>query len=96
MKTYLAPKFLIQRDPSAASSARCVLTSALLATHFYDLEDDEVRSRAENCIDCHRCVLFFPTHALTSRRYPLDYRENYNWCPKVIEDIIKQAETWGH
>jgi glutamate synthase domain-containing protein 2 len=25
----------------------------------------------------------------------LDYRENYNWRPEVIEDIIKQAETGG-
>jgi glutamate synthase domain-containing protein 2 len=32
---------------------------------------------------------------LTIRRNPLDYRENYNWRPEVIEDIIKQAETGG-
>jgi len=40
-------------------------------------------------------VLFCPTHALNIRRTPLDYRENYNWRPEVIEDIIKQAETGG-
>jgi glutamate synthase domain-containing protein 2 len=32
---------------------------------------------------------------LTVRRNPLDYRENYNWRPEVIEDIIKQSETGG-
>jgi len=32
---------------------------------------------------------------LTIRRNPLDYRENYNWRPEVIEDIIKQSETGG-
>jgi len=32
---------------------------------------------------------------LTIRRNPLDYRENYNWQPEVIEDIIKQSETGG-
>ncbi|MBM4463637.1 MAG: FMN-binding glutamate synthase family protein [Chloroflexi bacterium] len=58
-------------------------------------EDDEVRSHEENCVGCHRCVLFCPTHALNIRRTPLDYRENYNWRPEVIEDIIKQAETGG-
>ncbi|OGO04031.1 MAG: glutamate synthase, partial [Chloroflexi bacterium RBG_13_54_8] len=26
---------------------------------------------------------------------PLDYRQNYNWRPEAIEDIIKQAETGG-
>jgi len=63
--------------------------------HSYDIEDDELRSREENCVGCHRCVVFCPTEALTIRRNPLDYRENYNWRPEVIEDIIKQSETGG-
>jgi glutamate synthase domain-containing protein 2 len=61
----------------------------------YDIEDDEIKSREENCVGCHRCVVFCPTEALTVRRNPLDYRENYNWRPEVIEDIIKQSETGG-
>jgi len=32
---------------------------------------------------------------LTIRENPLDYRENYNWRPEIIEDIIKQSETGG-
>ena len=63
--------------------------------HSYDAEDDEIRSREENCVGCHRCVVFCPTKALTIRSNPLDYRENYNWRPEVIEDIIKQSETGG-
>jgi ferredoxin len=63
--------------------------------HYYDAEDDEVRSHEENCVGCHRCVVFCPTNALTVRKNSLDYRENYNWRPEVIEDIIKQAETGG-
>jgi len=63
--------------------------------HSYDIEDDEIRSCEENCVGCHRCVVFCPTDALTIRRNPLDYRENYNWRSEVIEDIIKQAETGG-
>jgi len=63
--------------------------------HAYDSEDDEIRSHEENCVGCHRCVVFCPTEALTIRRNPLDYRENYNWRPEIVEDIIKQSETGG-
>jgi len=54
-----------------------------------------MKSRSENCVGCHRCVTFCPTGALTVRRNPLEYRENYNWRPEFIEDIIKQAESGG-
>jgi glutamate synthase domain-containing protein 2 len=54
-----------------------------------------MKKREENCTGCHRCVLFCPTGALIIRRNPLDYRDNYNWRPEVIEDIIRQAETGG-
>jgi len=40
-------------------------------------------------------VVFCPTKALTIRSNPLDYRQNYNWRPEVIEDIIKQSESGG-
>jgi glutamate synthase domain-containing protein 2 len=60
-----------------------------------EMSYEENSSREENCVGCHRCVVFCPTNALTIRRNPLDYRENYNWCPEVIEDIIKQSETGG-
>ncbi|MFC1962525.1 glutamate synthase-related protein, partial [Chloroflexota bacterium] len=63
--------------------------------HYYDAAEGEMGSREENCCGCHRCVLFCPTRALNIRRTLLDYRENANWRPEVIEDIIKQAETGG-
>ncbi|MFC2040718.1 glutamate synthase-related protein [Chloroflexota bacterium] len=95
MKTYLAPKFLIQRDPERCIQCQVCVNQCTFDTHYYDAEDDEVRSRGENCVGCHRCALFCPTRALTISRNPQDYRENYNWRPEVIEDILKQAETGG-
>ncbi|MFC1978026.1 glutamate synthase-related protein [Chloroflexota bacterium] len=95
MKTYLAPKFLIQRDPERCIQCQVCVNQCTFDTHYYDAEDDEVRSRGENCIGCHRCALFCPTRALIISRNPQDYRENYNWRPEVIDDILKQAETGG-
>ncbi len=95
MKTYLPSKFVVERDPERCIRCQVCLNQCTFDSHYYDAEDDEVRSREENCVGCHRCVLFCPTQALTIRSNPLDYRENYNWHREVIQDIIKQAETGG-
>jgi glutamate synthase domain-containing protein 2 len=95
MKTYLAPRFLIKRDAERCIQCQVCVNQCSFNAHYYDAEDDEVRSREENCVGCHRCVLFCPTQALTISYNPLDYRGNYNWRPEVIEDINKQAESGG-
>jgi len=95
MKTYLPPKFIVERDDSRCIRCEVCVNQCTFDVHSYDAEDDEIRSHEENCVGCHRCVVFCPTEALTVRRNPLDYRENYNWRPEVIEDIIKQSETGG-
>jgi glutamate synthase domain-containing protein 2 len=95
MKTYLPPKFIVERDDSRCIRCEVCVNQCTFDVHSYDTEDDEIRSREDNCVGCHRCVVFCPTKALTIRRNPLDYRENCNWRPEVIEDIIKQSETGG-
>lgn len=95
MKTYLPPKFVVERDDSRCIRCEVCVNQCTFDVHSYDAEDDEIRSHEENCVGCHRCVVFCPTKALTVKRNPLDYRENYNWRPEVIEDIIKQSETGG-
>ena len=95
MKTFLPTKFIVERDPARCIQCQVCVNQCSFDANYYDAEDDEVRSREENCTGCHRCVLFCPTRALNIRQTPLDYRENYNWQPEVIEDIIKQAETGG-
>ncbi len=54
MKTYLATKFLIQRDPERCIQCQVCVNQCTFDTHYYDAEDDEVRSRGENCVGCHR------------------------------------------
>ena len=96
MKTYMAPKFFVKREPECYIQCQaCVNQCGGFDTHYYDAEDTEVRSREENCVGCHHCVPFCLTQAPTTSRNPLDYRENYNWRPDVIEGIIRQAKTGG-
>jgi glutamate synthase domain-containing protein 2 len=95
MKTYLPPRFVVERDDSRCIRCEVCVNQCTFDVHAYDVEDDEIRSREENCVGCHRCVVFCPTQALTVRRNPLDYRDNYNWRPEMVEDIIKQSETGG-
>jgi glutamate synthase domain-containing protein 2 len=95
MKTYLPPKFLVERDQARCIQCQVCVNQCSFDVHYYDAEDDEVRSNEANCVGCHRCAVFCPTNAVNIRRNPLEYRENYNWRPEVIEDIIKQAETGG-
>ncbi|MDY6916609.1 MAG: glutamate synthase-related protein [Chloroflexota bacterium] len=95
MKTYLPPKFIVERDPTRCIQCQVCVNQCTFDTHYYDPVDDEVRSQDERCVGCHRCVVFCPTNALNVRRHPLEYRDNYNWRSSTIEDTIKQAETGG-
>ena len=95
MKTYLPPKFIVERDQDHCIQCEVCVNQCSFDTHYYDADDSEVKSREGTCVGCHRCVLFCPTQAIRIRRNPLEYRENYNWRPELIEDITKQAETGG-
>ncbi|MBI2831969.1 MAG: alpha-hydroxy-acid oxidizing protein [Chloroflexi bacterium] len=95
MKTYLPPKFVVERDEERCIKCKVCTNQCTFDVQYYDADDDCVRSRSENCVGCHRCVTFCPTRAITVRKNPLQFRDNYNWSPEVIEDILKQAETGG-
>ena len=95
MKTYLPPKFLVERDMDRCIRCEVCVNQCTFDTHSYDSEDDEMKNRKDTCVGCHRCVSFCPTQALTVRKNLSEYRENFNWNSEVLEDIFKQAETGG-
>ncbi len=95
MKTYLPPKFLVERDMDRCIRCKVCINQCSFDTHYYDEEDDQIQSIIGNCVGCHRCMTFCPTQAITIKKNQHQYRDNYNWRPEIIEDIIKQAETGG-
>jgi glutamate synthase domain-containing protein 2 len=95
MKSYLPTEYLVERDQERCIRCKVCVNQCTYETHYYDQEDDVVRSKDENCVNCQRCVTFCPTHAITIHKNPNAYRENANWTLEVIKDIKKQAETGG-
>ena len=95
MKSYLAPRFLIERDESRCIDCQVCVRQCGYDVHYYDPDLDKVCSHDGDCVACHRCVTFCPTNALSIKTVPRVYRGNANWSPEHIEDIIKQAETGG-
>jgi glutamate synthase domain-containing protein 2 len=95
MKSYMPTEYLVERDQERCIRCKVCVNQCTYETHYYDSEDDVVRSKDENCTNCQRCVTFCPTDAITIRKNPSAYRENSNWTFEVIRDIKKQAETGG-
>jgi glutamate synthase domain-containing protein 2 len=95
MKTYLPSKFILERDAEKCIQCQACVSQCSFDVNSFDEKDNEVVSNSANCVGCHRCAVFCPTGAIAIKSAPLEYRQNYNWRPEVIEDITKQAETGG-
>jgi len=95
MKTYLPAKFMVERDEERCIRCEVCVNQCSFENHYLDTDEKQIKSLADGCIGCHRCVTFCPTDAINIRRSQLEYRDNYNWRPEVIEDILKQAESGG-
>lgn len=95
MKSYIEPEFIVERDQDKCIRCKVCVNQCTYETHYYDPEDDIVYSHDENCVNCHRCAVFCPTRAITIKRNPTQYRENWNWTREAITAVKNQAETGG-
>ena len=93
---FFAPaQFLIERDDARCIRCLVCVHECSFEVHVHDPERDEVWSRDERCVGCHRCETICPTGALAVRLNPMDLRPNANWRPEHVRDLQKQAETGG-
>lgn len=95
MKTYLPAKFIVKRDKERCINCKVCLNQCSFNNHYFDEDEGVMECYTDKCVGCHRCVTFCPTDALSVVKNPLDYKENENWRPEIIEDILKQAESGG-
>jgi glutamate synthase domain-containing protein 2 len=95
MKSYVEPEFIVERDNEKCIRCKVCIDQCTYGVHYYDPENNIVRSRDENCVNCHRCVIFCPTKAITIKKNPTQYTENWHWTREAIMHIKKQAETGG-
>ena len=95
MKSFLEPKFRVERDLEKCITCQVCVNQCTFETHHYDKERNHVISIDQNCVGCHRCAVFCPTNALTISRRPPPYNENANWTVGALEDVTKQAEVGG-
>ncbi len=89
------PEFLVERDEDKCIQCQACERQCANEVHFFDEDLDKMRADDINCVNCHRCLTLCPTNAIRVRKYPLEFKDNYNWTGEMINNIYKQAETGG-
>ncbi|NLU48928.1 MAG: 4Fe-4S binding protein [Syntrophomonadaceae bacterium] len=87
--------YRVHRDPDRCIQCQVCVRQCANGVHRWDDEEAEVVSEDRECVNCHRCVVYCPTGALTISRSPLDYAANANWRKPDIDQIYLQSETGG-
>ena len=95
MIDYVLPKYRIVRDDSRC--IRCGVCERQCANevHKYDADLDCMRANDVNCVDCERCVLLCPTHALSIKYFEQVAPKSSNWTLQGMQQLYKQAQTGG-
>ncbi|MFA6942024.1 MAG: glutamate synthase-related protein [Clostridiaceae bacterium] len=89
------PDFLIERDQNRCIKCKVCVSQCANGVHVWDEDENKVIANEEKCVDCHRCVVYCPTHALNIKKAPLEFKENAYWNADAIRGITKQAEGGG-
>ena len=89
------PSFIVERDETRCIACQVCVRQCANDVHYYVEADNRVMSDPARCVGCHRCVAMCPTHALTVRTNPLEFRPHANWTASTLTSIYKQAETGG-
>ncbi|MDR0401509.1 MAG: alpha-hydroxy-acid oxidizing protein [Endomicrobium sp.] len=89
------PDFEVIRNDYKCIRCKVCIRQCANNVHYYDEDNSAIYSDCLKCVNCHRCVTLCPSKALIIKKYPLEFRENFNWSEKAIKEIYKQSQTGG-
>lgn len=92
---YHYPLFEVVRHPQRCTTCRACERQCANEVHRYDEKLGCMVSDESKCVDCHRCVVICPTHALKIVKNEQVFRENANWTGEAITEVYRQAATGG-
>ncbi|MDY6343887.1 MAG: glutamate synthase-related protein [Sphaerochaetaceae bacterium] len=92
---YQITEFLVERDRERCTVCRQCERQCANGVHHYDSKLNRMVADETKCVDCMRCTIFCPTHAIRIVKNPQTFRENAGWRAENIQDIYRQAESGG-
>ncbi len=93
MLDYLYPRYKVLRDPDLCVKCGVCERSCSNEVHKVDEELGRVVADHMKCVNCQRCVVMCPTHALAIGKWPQVDGGSKNWTLGYLQDIAKQAQT---
>ncbi len=95
MLDYILPRYKVYRDRDDCIECGVCERSCSNGVHHVDEELGRVVADSSKCVNCQRCVVMCPTHAINIGKWPQTDTGSSNWTLEVMQDIAKQAQTGG-
>lgn len=93
MLDYILPRYKVLRSNDDCTECGICEKTCANEVHHVDKEFGRVIADNAKCVNCQRCVVMCPTHAITITDWPQADTGSSNWTLSVMQDIAKQAQT---
>lgn len=87
------PRWEIRRDRERCDNCRVCEKQCFNGVHT--LKDGRMLADDSQCVNCQRCVLYCPKHALKVIKSDNCFCDNHHWSSQALIEIGKQAATGG-
>ena len=92
---YFYPEYEISRNYDKCTVCRVCQRQCANEVHEFLPQMNKLVCDESKCVNCQRCVILCPVHALKVIKTPNKYRENANWSGKAMNEIYRQADSGG-